>query len=200
VFTFGSNSNLLIPELAGAVVVADLDREDTNLVIREEIEQFRNVGNSKGDPSVAAMNCMSLIINTLVSHEVDVQTATINEIRTLLISEWKTTPQRVLFGNLAFTDTGEMIGSEHLSILEVSADDRDVSFIRHLSWPLAKSRNEETRIGLTAVCRRNVPTELVSGSEFDGVPFTGLPEDRIDSANGPRQNDAVGNKSTLLIS
>jgi hypothetical protein len=119
VFAFGSNSNLLLPELAGTIVIADLDREDTNAQIREEIEHFIDARVSSGDPSLAAMNCMTLLVNLLLQGPsfIDMDLGAIRQSVTSILRHG---PLRGLFGPVAFTDTGEMIGWEHVSVLRIS--------------------------------------------------------------------------------
>ena len=132
IFTFGSNSNLLKSELIGTTVVADLDRNDTNEAVREEIERFKTTYGSTDDPSISAMNCITLIINYLISQDDSMITGNISEARNLLITALKTTHQRGLFGPITFTDMGELIGSEHLSVLQVASSRGYISF-KHLS-------------------------------------------------------------------
>lgn len=132
IFTFGSNSNLLRPELVGTTVVADLDRNDTNEAVREEIERFKTTYDATDDPSISAMNCITLIINYLIGQDESVITANVSDARNLLIEALKTTHQRGLFGPITFTETGELIGLEHLSVLQVSSSRGRISF-RHLS-------------------------------------------------------------------
>ncbi|MDQ3802397.1 MAG: nucleotide-binding protein [Acidobacteriota bacterium] len=131
VFTLGSNSNLLIPELVGTVVVADLDRQDTNILISEEIERFKRTSDSTGDPCVAAMNCISLLVNFFIDQKETIRSTTVSEIRKTLIAALKT-PQKGLFGSVMFKDNGEMIGSEHISILKIASGREGVTF-EHLS-------------------------------------------------------------------
>jgi ABC-type branched-subunit amino acid transport system substrate-binding protein len=119
VFAFGSNSNLLIPELENAIVMADLDREDANAQVREEIEHFVEARSSKGDPSLAAMNCMTLLVNLLLQGE-GFPDLDLSGIRESVASALRHGPLRGLFGPIAFTDAGEMIGWEHVSVLRVS--------------------------------------------------------------------------------
>jgi ABC-type branched-subunit amino acid transport system substrate-binding protein len=131
IFTFGSNSNLLKSELVGTTVVADLDRNDTNEAVREEIERFKTTYDATDDPSISAMNCITLIINYLIGQDDSMITGNISEARNLMITALKTTHQRGLFGPITFTDTGELIGSEHLSVLQIASSRGYISF-KHL--------------------------------------------------------------------
>lgn len=127
IFAFGSNSNLLLPELSGTIVVADLDREDTNAQVREEIEHFREARISNGDPSLAAMNCMTLLVDALLQgngfYDMD-----LNAIRQSVTNVLRHGPLKGLFGPVAFTDKGEMIGWEHVSVLKISTVQGELAF------------------------------------------------------------------------
>lgn len=145
-FTFGSNSNLLKSELVGTTVVADLDRNDTNEAVREEIERFKTTYDPTDDPSISAMNSITLIINYLISQDDSIIIGNISETRNLLITALKTTHQRGLFGPITFTDTGELIGLEHLSVLQVSSSRGHITF-RHLSNRDRQVTGSEYRAG-----------------------------------------------------
>jgi ABC-type branched-subunit amino acid transport system substrate-binding protein len=132
IFTFGSNTNLLIPELVDTLVVADLDREDTDIVVQELIEEFRQACNSPEDPSISAMNGITLIINSLIALGESINDYTIDKIRTSLMESWRSKTHQGLFGPIAFTPEGEMAGSEHLSVLQVYWNRGNVSF-RHIA-------------------------------------------------------------------
>lgn len=168
IFTFGSNSNLLKSELVGTTVVADLDRNDTNEAVREEIERFKTTYDATDDPSISAMNCMTLIINYLIGQDDSIIIGNVSEARNLLITALKTTHQRGLFGPITFTDTGELIGSEHLSVLQVSSSRGYLSF-KHLSnrdrqvigseYRARKGKlslTEEVKIGVNIVNDKNI--------------------------------------------
>jgi len=159
IFTFGSNSNLLSPNLVGTIVVADLDRSDTNATVREEIERFKTTYVSTDDPSISTMNCMSVIINYLLFQDDTIIRGTTDQARNLLITALRTTHQRGLFGPIAFTETGEMIGSElQLSVLRIAASKKLIQF-SHLP------SSEKRAIRSEASSFRSSPDKLESRQE-----------------------------------
>jgi ABC-type branched-subunit amino acid transport system substrate-binding protein len=132
IFTFGSNSNLLAKSLINTIVVADLDRLDTNIDIKNEINRFVSSTKSKGDPSLSTLNCAAMIVNLLVRRAQNVVQADGPSIRKLILDDLRSKPQSGILGMFSFTDKGEMIGPEHLSVLKVASRFRGYSFI-HVS-------------------------------------------------------------------
>ena len=119
VFSFGSNTNLLVPELKGAVSVADLDRDDTDVKVTELLSGFQTTYRSDSDPSLATMNCISILTSLLIRRIQDVHDAEISAVRTLILDELRSKPQEGVFRNYSFEPNGEMIGHEQICTLIV---------------------------------------------------------------------------------
>lgn len=121
IYTFGSNTNLLHTSLLNSIVVCDLDRNDTNMYVRNILRDFHNRYNEK-NPSLSTINIIYVIHDYLKKKNFDsTQTLDFN-------NELKKNTYEGLLGDCSFSREGEYIGKEQLSTLIIRRKKRQFQF------------------------------------------------------------------------
>ena len=128
IYSFGSNTNLLSRSLLGAIVVADLDRHDPDPYVLQLVEQFQRLHGSRSDPSIATMNCIGILCNLLIRRSSSLLSASTTDAKEIVISDLRSETQRGFFRPFKFDGDGEMIGHEHISLLQIRAQQEGIAF------------------------------------------------------------------------
>jgi ABC-type branched-subunit amino acid transport system substrate-binding protein len=130
VFAFGSNSNFRQRELAGTIVVTDLDRYDPNLDVQQALGSFAARFPGETEPSIATMSATEALIDVLLEAPAgDWEEAGLARER--IISRLRRGGVEGLLGPLGFDSRGEMLGKEPIALLEVVKTRHSVDFQVH---------------------------------------------------------------------
>jgi hypothetical protein len=152
-FVFGSNTNLLHEDLLGSVTVCDLDRDDSNLIAREEIEHFLHDNPDSQDPDLSTMNAITVVCRILEAHADSFASSETPAQRFRLLNELSSSTLEGLFGNISFSDSGEMAGHENISVLSVSRGKCGLLFepLSRSQKPVLSENRRLKRVALTTL-------------------------------------------------
>ncbi len=124
-FSFGSNTNFLVREAVGTIVVSDLNRQDANPKAKQLLEEFSKAWPEEKDPSLSSMNAAYVLLQAcalLPSGE------TIGKQRKAMLHLLHGNKFHGLLGPLGFDTEGEMLGYENICLSRVKRTWRGYGF------------------------------------------------------------------------
>ncbi len=127
-FSFGSSTSWLTTISAGTIVVCDLDRDDVNLRIRDDLDKFLEKNSSELDPSLTTKNAVFILASGANTYMADMGASDISAFRQRYLQVLKEEHHRGLFGNVKFSEHGEMLGYEQISLLRVVGKSNGMTF------------------------------------------------------------------------
>lgn len=127
IFAFGSNTNFLVREANGTIVVADLDRHDPNPKASELLKDFSIAFPKVTEPSISTICAMESLVDILLKRPTD-QWCDTRVARQTIGGLLRKGKARGPFGPVGFTSEGELLGHATISLLEVVSNQRNPQF------------------------------------------------------------------------
>lgn len=153
VFTFGSNSNLLQAHMHDTIVVCGLDRDHSNPIVSHALKDFELKFPKNTDPDLCTMHMAQMAYNMLLDHKDLFLGATLPEQRHQFLQLLRTGVHRGLYGQVSFSEDGEMAGQEFLSMLRVDSRRGQTVFaeVRDKQAPRLAGRKWLTNAAITVI-------------------------------------------------
>ena len=147
-YSFGSSTNWLTPVARGTIVVCDLDRDDPNLRIRDDLDEFFALNSEEQDPSLTTKNAVYVLCSTSELLIQDAVAPLDHVPPGMLVETLRSGSIRGLFGQLSFSDRGEMLGYEQISLLRVVKRNGGMSFapLQRNEKPVLYDRKRASRV------------------------------------------------------